>query len=1113
MNEGQTWTSQDTRTAQDLNGLYFSDVNTGWTVGNQGIIRHTTDSGNTWQQQYSPQRTNWYDIAFSDTGTGLIVGACGSVLRTTDNGAVWERVVSGSNNDLRSVHFVNSTVALLVGSGGILLRSTDAGLNWLAVTGGGGADLHALASYEDVAWIGGDGAIYKSIDAGQTWEVQSLTGNFESIAATGTDHAYFVGSGGEIQETRDGGLTFTDISLPAVTDDLHDVMFPDSTIGFVVGDNGTLLQINYFSVEAESIAPICAGEPLNLSGTHDGTGATYDWINPQNSSVSMQQNPSLSATTTAMSGLYTFEVTIDGCTETDTTSVLINPSPTASVSGDIILCTGESTELNASGGDSYLWEDGSIDAVRTVSPTTDTDYSVQVTNGFGCTNEEMVSVTVNELPTVTIEPAELSGIGDNDAVVCSGDLLTLTAMGGLSYEWSTTETNQSISFNPTVSESYSVLVTDANDCQNTQSISVTVNENPEVEIQGDLSFCAGSSTTLSTDNTFPMFQWSNTETTEEITVSNAGNYTVTVTDTNGCTAENTQAVTENPAPTAVINGDLILCIGESTTLSASGGNQYLWEDGTSIDTRTVSPTTNTDYTVEVDSGIGCTDTETVTVIVNPLPTISIDPTDLSGNNNNDAVVCDGDPLTLTATGGSTYNWSIGQTGASVTFTPTTTTTETVTVTDVNECTDTENIIITVNENPTVEIQGDLSFCTGESTVLSIDGAFPTLQWSNAEITNAITVLSGAEYTVTVTDAAGCIAIAQETVTENPLPVVEISGSASICPDEITTLNASSGFTNYNWSTGQQGVNSSLDITNSGIYQVTVTDLNDCINTDIFEVSSPLETIGVADAGENTELCTEGNFQLSANLPAGASGLWSTTAALDIEDIADPNSFIFDLSAGSYDLNWSLSTTECADFSQSNVTVSVAFAPLANDDSSMGAFGEELTGNVLDNDNFSGDVNLQIQSSPLPNGLTLVEENGIWTGEWIFVAPSSNETTAEFTYEICSVECPELCNIASFSAITPLEEGFVPEGFTPNRDGINDMFVIPELEDPTAFPDNKIIIFNRWGDIVFEQENYRNTWGGEYQGTGADLPAGTYYYTVWLDVGEGEVREGSVVIIR
>jgi gliding motility-associated-like protein len=129
----------------------------------------------------------------------------------------------------------------------------------------------------------------------------------------------------------------------------------------------------------------------------------------------------------------------------------------------------------------------------------------------------------------------------------------------------------------------------------------------------------------------------------------------------------------------------------------------------------------------------------------------------------------------------------------------------------------------------------------------------------------------------------------------------------------------------------------------------------------------------------------------------------------------------------------------------------------------------------------------------------------------------NTDAGIYTVEVTNSGAPELTLISHEIEIIveerELPDNFVPEGFTPNGDGVNDQFIIPELEDPTAFPNNKIIIFNRWGDIVFEQKNYRNTWGGEYQNTGQLLPAGTYYYMIWLDVGEGEIREGSVVIIR
>ena len=127
-------------------------------------------------------------------------------------------------------------------------------------------------------------------------------------------------------------------------------------------------------------------------------------------------------------------------------------------------------------------------------------------------------------------------------------------------------------------------------------------------------------------------------------------------------------------------------------------------------------------------------------------------------------------------------------------------------------------------------------------------------------------------------------------------------------------------------------------------------------------------------------------------------------------------------------------------------------------------------------------------------------------------------TTSFTYEICSPVCED-CSQATVTILIEepeerVERIFIPSGFTPDGDGVNDLFIIPELEEhPEAFPENQLVIFNRWGDIVFEAKPYENNWDGVNPETGKHLPAGTYYYIVRLDIGEGLIKRGEVTVVR
>jgi gliding motility-associated-like protein len=94
------------------------------------------------------------------------------------------------------------------------------------------------------------------------------------------------------------------------------------------------------------------------------------------------------------------------------------------------------------------------------------------------------------------------------------------------------------------------------------------------------------------------------------------------------------------------------------------------------------------------------------------------------------------------------------------------------------------------------------------------------------------------------------------------------------------------------------------------------------------------------------------------------------------------------------------------------------------------------------------------------------------------------------------------------------ETYAPSGFTPNNDGTNDLFIIPALDpDPEAFEDNELTVFNRWGQIVYHAKPYRNDWDGTHHRTNIDLPVGTYFFTLKLDIGDGILEDGHITILR
>jgi gliding motility-associated-like protein len=249
--------------------------------------------------------------------------------------------------------------------------------------------------------------------------------------------------------------------------------------------------------------------------------------------------------------------------------------------------------------------------------------------------------------------------------------------------------------NPTGTTTYSVIVTTGG-CSDTASTTVTVTQGPVASVTGNTLLCLGDATTL-TASGGGNYSWNTGATTGSITVNPAatGNttYTVTVTDASGCSDTATITVTVSPPPVATIMGNDTLCTGDNTVLTAGGGGNYAWNTGATSAAINVSPAATTNYSVVVSVG-SCADTAyyTVTVVPNPVATAQ-----------SNVVINIGDNTTLTASGGGTYSWA-PSTGLSCNncpnpvASPTATTVYCVYVTDVNGCTDTACVTVTVEIN-------------------------------------------------------------------------------------------------------------------------------------------------------------------------------------------------------------------------------------------------------------------------------------------------------------------------------------------------------------------------------------------------------------------------------
>ena len=296
----------------------------------------------------------------------------------------------------------------------------------------------------------------------------------------------------------------------------------------------------------------------------------------------------------------------------------------------------------------------------------------------------------------------------------------------------------------------------------------------------------------------------------------------------------------------------------------------------------------------------------------------------------------------------------------------------------------------------------------------------------------------------------------------------------------------------------------------GTYQLVVTNLaNGCSDT-----STTVVTIAERDQAQLPADFTscENTTTVIGNTPPGTSGVW--TAFNDDNStftVQDNEATITEIGDG-LSLIWTLSAGEgCENYSADTITIGPEEAPVANDDVlEVGGQNNVGTVDLLANDQRTGPVTVTILTEPEFGAITS-NLNGTIT----FEAPLGITATTTVGYEVCSNVCDGLCSTATLT-IRSDADGANPTVFnaiTPNGDGMNDVFIFDILNlRPDEFPDNELIIFNRWGDIIYEAKPYNNNWDGRSNG-GQEVPEGTYWYILRLNVGEGDIIRGDVTVVR
>jgi len=919
-------------------------------------------------------------------------------------------------------------------------------------------------------------------------------------------------TGGSTTLTSTGATTYTWTPSTGltITTGASVVAAPASTITYTVTGSSaagcTATQTVVVTVASGvtiSVTPsspsVCKGDSITLTASG---ASNYTWKPAGSLSCTNCPNPNAGpgANTT-----YTIVGSNGSCSDSTKVTVTVNPTPTVNVTPAApTICSGANILLTASGAANYTWSpSGSLTASTgtsvTASPGSTTTYTVVGTNGSGCKDSATAVVTVSPAPVVSIA---ITGISP---AVCESDTVGMIASGANTYTWSPSTglnvtTGIHVIANPVVTTTYTVTGTTAGGCIGTATQIITIYPTPTVSISPATPvICAGTSTTITATGA-STYTWSpatglSATTGATVTDSSAitQTYTVVGINGNGCTDTTTVTVSVTPPPVVTVApASPAICTGGNVNLTAGGASNYTWSPSAGLSATTganvnATPSVTTTYTVTGTSGI-CSDTQSVVITVSGSLNVSVTP---SAPN-----LCNGDSVSLSANGAANFVWS-PSIGLSCSTCPNTEATPTVTTTykvvgSSGTCSDSANVTITVNPIPTVSASaGNPSICSGNSTVLTATGA-TNYVWTpstglSASTGSTVNASPGTTltYTVVGSNLGGCSDSAVVSITVNVTPTITISssGSDSICVGQNVTLTANGGAGNYLWSNGS--TNSSITVSPSGTTTYSVTGSNGTCADSAAQAVYVYPPIVVTMKGDS--ICASNNATVSVNVTGGAPAYaytWSN-GATGVTTIS--------VAPGSNTYYICTVTDGCGDRVVDSSEVFTFSAPKA-------AFSP------------TPDTVLGGQYVTFVNNST-----NATSYYWTFGNETSSNTVMPYiqyinpgSYLVTLIASNGGCRDSVSDTVYVTETIFIPNVFTPNNDGQNDVFHVTMGGMQTYH----IEIFNRWGERLFMADSPEIDWDGR-SSAGVDESDGIYYYLIKATdyVGRNHNFEGYLELIR
>lgn len=849
---------------------------------------------------------------------------------------------------------------------------------------------------------------------------------------------------------------------------------------------------------------------------------TYLWNDPASQSTDTAFNLN--------SGQYAVVVTDSkGCQISDTVLVISPDGVNFTLASDSVDCFGASTGTayvqSISGGTlpyTYSWNTNPVQTNDTAFNLPAGNYTLTVSDANNCVSQVTIAVS---------QPSDIANTFTVTNPGCNGDstgsILTQVSGGTspYSYLWSNGDTTNSIS--NLVAGTYQFTYTDSKGCSKIETANVS--EPSALQLQSSFTnvTCAGlnngTANVTATGATAPYtYLWSNSSNTSTINNLMPGNYTVVVRDNNLCSDSVTITISQPDSLLVSVNNVTnVLCNGNSTgaiAVNVVGGTQsysYNWSNGSNQ--QNLSNVVAGTYTLNVTDANSCNASVSATITQPTLLNISLTPTNVTcfGGNNGQIV--------SNVSGGVapyTYSWSNGtslQNAVNLTAGN-----YTLTITDANNCTSSASVIITQPQDVVISFSNSNVLCfegnTGSSTATVTSGGNApfSYQWSsnaNNQTTQTAGGLVAGNYTVVVIDNNGCTYSASTSISQPTLLTATTSSTEITCAglnNGSAGVVATGGTTPYTylWNNTSASTTTSIINLSPGSYQVSVRDANNCLATANVVIAEPdqivvlVETDSVGCWGDDNGLIT---VLASGGTNSAAGFLYSIDGGLNYQ-----SSNIFpNLPAGIYpqivvqDLG---STENCV----SNFAAATVFQPnpmfvsIIPDDTTL-QLQESIELELIVDSTLGYSINsvTGIEWSPV-DGLSCTD----------CINPlvlTYNDYTIYDALIFYSGAYGAQCS-TSASTLVKVENNlryFIPNAFTPNGDGTNDfLFVYGE-----SLKNVSLMIFNRWGEKVFESNNQFDGWDGTFKGNPVAPGVFSYYFEgEYLD-GKKVSQKGTVTVLK